>query len=927
MDNLILGDDLHQNSDLSPYSDKNKNIDRVVEQYVHKPIVDYSSKCKRIKTEPLDNFPKHDVKLVLTPCDYYNLCKTFDVQPQSDSMPEGKTTTSIQASEDMNTMMVPMDQEPMVVHDGVASDADIATFLSRKIQVQNFSWGVGTNIDFSFKPWTLFLVNPAVLRKIHNYKLVKGDLVLTFYVNGTPFHAGMLLTSYCYMSSENDFPADINSSLITHSQRPHIFLNASTNKSGCLCLPFFSPEQFIDIQTGKFAPNDIGEVNIQSFLPLTQLNGGTDTVTISVFAHMENVKLAAPTTWAYAHSGHSLASFDMFDIQPQTEDEYEGKGPVSKIASQVASAAGKLTMVPYLAPFAMATQIGAGAIGSIASLFGYSRPAQIHDIMPMRNFPVSSLALVDSVDTSQKLTATSKQELCVDPRTVGLPPVDELSIKSFCERESYVTSFPWTTLGAIGATLFRCDVSPMLELRTTLANGTRITPTSLSYISRCFGQWTGSLRFRFQIIGTQFHRGRIALCYDPAGDLTGDPFNTTFNTVMDLSEARDFTIEIPWQQSVAYQNVELTKTTMWEVGAYISPGVSSYNDHTNGMFFIRVVNELVTPDATLPINIMVSVSAGDDFRLANPTGFGASRYKEFTPLAGNGPTVCDFSMFDIQPQSSVEMIPPMENRPDRDPDYIKLIDTTDTHTDQKPLMYYGEAMTSIRQLLKRYGQYRWVTTTETFIHNYQQYIYYAMPLAPGYDPDGADKTSLGTDYNYVGMTYMTYFRRCFAGWRGSTRWKFVNVDGSTSYQHAQRLSFESARVLALGNRADFFLNLDTNLGISNFARFPLESGQSVQGMGGAALTTNSTMNALEVEIPYASRYRFSPMRPYTALLTNGDANGFPGGDAFSITSIGSGRAHNRNVVHVAAGDDFSFFGFIGAPVFYVYANPPADPVL
>jgi hypothetical protein len=137
---------------------------------------------------------------------------------------------------------------------------------------------------------------------------------------------------------------------------------------------------------------------------------------------------------------------------------------------------------------------------------------------------------------------TGKAELSIDPRICELDATDELSLDYIAQKESYLFQFTWDVTDIVDDVLMALDVDPMAERRTSVAGGYRIIPTALSFASRPFSAWSGTLKYRFQVIASQYHRGRIAIIYDPTGPLTGDPYNTTFNTIIDLPEGRDFTL-------------------------------------------------------------------------------------------------------------------------------------------------------------------------------------------------------------------------------------------------------------------------------------------------------------------------------------------------------------------------------------------------
>lgn len=843
-----------------------------------------------------DDLPSNLVQVKVHP--YTALLELFQHHPIESQSDTGAITQDMHTSNMQDSPDVSV--EPALADDAFASASDLGKFLERKTKLFNGTWVVGSPLNISFNPWEEFVSNPIIIDKIKNYKLIKGELVLTFYVNGTSFHAGMILASYRYMRNSFD-PAGFtfDERLITRSQRPKIFLNASTNKSGILRLPFAFPENYVTVFPALNAI-EVGACNIDSFSNLTMLNGGTDPVTLSVFAHMEKVILAAPT------------------IQPQS-DEFEEKGPISKIASSVANLAGDLAQkFPSISKFALASQMGASTIGKIASLFGFSKPTNIENHIFVHPSPVGNLALCEGRDNSQKLTVTAKQELTIDPTTCGFPEDDMLALIPFCERESYIAQFSWSASAPSDSILYYVRVNPCIERKNPLAilGGFEIIPTPMSFVSRLFENWCGSIRYRFQIVGTQFHRGRLAFCFEPSDvDIANpDPYNANYTTIIDISETRDFTIEVPWQQALAYKGTDVFSTVFSSTSR-----LTSLSSTDNGILFVRVINELVTPDSTLPITILMSVSAGDNFELVNPTHRGVKNYSFKNLIAQSG----EFRS-DIESQAAGEVIPAQENCPGRNPNPINIVPNyISTDISAKPLLYYGEKVLSIRQLLKRSTFYRTMHgVAGAFTANY--FSLSAFPKFMGFDDlDGIDVTASGTGYNYVGFTYLAYFKRCFAGWRGGIRWKFAGIDGQVTNMVVSRRSDNSDRVRTVDYRVSGTNDLNN---VNQSALNEVQMINNYGSLGGSALTVNRTNDSLEVEIPFTFPIRFATNGGNITSDTNNTSTAYyPNGDSFDIRIVNSNNTATKGIIDlfVSAGDDFTFMGFIGCPVFYTGPIPLA----
>jgi hypothetical protein len=177
----------------------------------------------------------------------------------------------------------------------------------------------------------------------------------------------------------------------------------------------------------------------------------------------------------------------------KADDEY-GTGPVSRPAGIVAKIAGKLTSVPYIGMYARATEIAAGAVSTVATMFGYSRPIVLEDIRPYKPTYLGNMANTNVPDSCQKLTLDVKQETTIDPRVMGLGDTDELVISSIAQRPSYLTQFGWTIAAPSETLLWNTEVSPVVW--STRPDGSLSFPACV-FAALPFGRWRGSMKYRF----------------------------------------------------------------------------------------------------------------------------------------------------------------------------------------------------------------------------------------------------------------------------------------------------------------------------------------------------------------------------------------------------------------------------------------------
>jgi hypothetical protein len=481
------------------------------------------------------------------------------------------------------------------------------------------------------------------------------------------------------------------------------------------------------------------------------------------------------------------------------------------------------------------------------------------------------------------------------------------------QRESYLTKFTWTPAAIIDSVLFAIEVNPMAE--TPIPGG--IIPSSLSFVSRPFEAWSGSLIYRVQLIASNFHRGRLGVFYDPHGYSFQSPYTLNYLQIFDIQDNRDFSIEVKWQKGRAYCRINNTDPThtYWTA----TPGAFTGSDADNGFLCFVVVNELVVPDSVTPVDVMISVKAGDDFELVNPASSGiANIMMNPQPVAGNS-NLSFHDLFSVETQAcAAEMTPISENEPESQ-ESVELIPGTSTFSQQKALLYYGEKVTSIRQLLKRYTHYGLFVNNAGGATTFRLSSFYLtqMPVTGGFDPDATTTTGAGQNYWYLNQSFITYFKNYFAVWKGSTRYKLLNYVPSSSLA-AVRLTGDTSRVLAFTHTA----------GGGPVAATADTMALYRASAAGMALTSTRTMDSLEIEIPYTLPCKYSRCnRNFSLGSTNIIQWGYPGGDKVRVSLIAA-PGFNSEVglvdCFVAAGDDFSFFGVVGAPVLYYSSSIPAQ---
>lgn len=805
------------------------------------------------------------------------------------------------------------------------SDASLENFFQRPVRINAFSWAVGTPLFVYEDVWMKYFTNVRVLNRINNYNLVRAKLHVKIVLNGNGFYFGRLIASYLPRPTEVfDIPlprALYPEDVIGMSQRPHVLLDPTNSQGGEFILPFFHNSNNLCVPKDEWA--QMGVVIVKDLNPLYHANGATEAITVTMYAWAEGIELAIPTSTRCG------------SIVPQMGDEY-GLKPVSSAANTVARAAGVLSSVPAIAPYAKATQEAAKAVSNVASIFGYSRPPTLSP--PVTNMPqlVGNLANTNVPESSTKLTLDCKQEVSVDPRVTGLAGDDELGILSIAKRESFLTTIPWQTDRALDTVLGSFAVSPMAFFKGGgVAESQEYHLTPICFATLPFRYWRGTIRYRFQVVASNFHKGRLRIIYDPYLLQSASVLETNINYsyVVDIAEERDFTLAFGWGQQAAWRQTTPLPDVSYPIGI-VDNIITSTPDtlQSNGCFSIAVVNELTVPNDTCPdyVAINVFISAGDDYEVCVPEcrNLAQLSYSRLPTTPTLAEPVDDVK-FEAQMGETTDSVDQAnESIPQSTVDIESLANPLPTR-DHTLDVYFGDPVVSFRQCLKRYQFVRAasIETTGTAAQSAsKKFAYFTTPTVPlfrGFTNGGVDRaihTTVGTStaYNFTKFTLLNYLLPAYAGRRGGLRWKYHIVGMTTSATSAMIVS-DSAPGSGYGSGW-----AQIAVGQSTLPQPSTRHAQWLTYWPHTWCASHATLleqnPTLEVEFPYYSLSRFVPARKlnYSAA---GDAS-----VPFHTVRI-AGTFASAEVPallsYVSVAEDFNLFFFSGVPIIYSY--PEATP--
>lgn len=917
----------------------------------------------------------------------------------SDYLDKEEQTVTFMDGEDMTFLDMSEPGDPTRSNEDYQEVNSLAHYLERPIVLANYTWTPGGNFISASnyiinQVWDQYMSIATITNKITNFRMFRATgMKLQFRINGSPFHYGRLYAFYIPQNAstlpyngmtdpynqtilpENmDFLNSTTFPLFTnYTQFPGVFIDPATNQVVELIIPFFYFQNYVSIVNSADL-TALGSLQIFALNPLQHSNGATDPITLTITGSMIDPVLTLPTSSA-AFTGESdykpgksgkpakartpKTKKATANAKPVTKtstpspskkdnndgaknDEY-GKGLVSAPATALANFAGTLEKVPVIGPYATATRMAVGKISSIAKLFGYSKPTNLSEHCLTNQRTLGSLATTMGSDDNHKLTLDPKQEVTVDPVVVGLQNVDEMSFAHIFKRESLIAQVPWAITVPPGNNLVNIAVNPF-NCPANITNNGIFFNTALSWGVAPFLYWRGSLKYRFQFVCSQMHRGRIAIAYNPnfnTGVLPNQAL--AYQQFVDLAECRDITVEVryahpqPWLEIASPNNQFISKGTSVSF-------TSAVKVCCNGMLSLYTLNELTAPTNTSDITINVFISAGDDFMVADP---GSPTFSRLTPFSAEIQaaylTVPAFI-------AEADYVNPRESIPVKD-SVNCVINGSESDTpdvDNMNLVFFGEQVVSLRNLLKRYSRYNYYVPTFSgsgsnlcrfeFFHGH-------IPMSRGKSDSNAVAAgnenlgfldASGGGYNYCGNTLLDWYRRGFVGYRGSTRWKVIPAMSSPQAVSLFLVKRQPKFLTTPQRYASAFLsNVSGALSDTDLARhLDVDGSISDNSFAGSAIENLRIKGFMEFESPFYSNCR------YILNDNGGVVSNIP--DSLNAISYMwrniSASAHQVQIyglagnlltgafyveTWVSAGEDFSLHYFLSAPV-TGFSNPQAS---
>lgn len=776
--------------------------------------------------------------------------------------------------------------------------------LMKPVQIGQYTWSVSnptaTDIYTGQFPGMLAEKDSLALQTLRMYSFYKLSPIFRIQINSTPFHQGQLICTFDPFSvAQTDAiqSQQSNYNLYSATGFPHVRIMASNSDPVELKIPYTHLRSFLTTNAYQTF-NNLGTFRITVLNPLKV---GTDTspnVTVTLWVYTNDAEVHVPIsdhtplleytepptpTQVEATSGKSRIPqlTDRRQTNPPArrapqqnapEPEKKNEPPKPSFGESLSEGFGHATKLfgnIVTGNWGQAFRSGHGLVGSILSLFGLDYP--VDPLSPVNNImPIENLAVVRGKSRAQRL--------CLDPYSlhkldddVAGESLNAMNLKHILQYPMLIQQFSFLSTSPIESLLFSTYVHPTIspQISTNTVDGVDypvIQPTYLSFISNAFCYWTGGIKFDIEVVATRFHTGRLLFAYWPNTDRapTYQEALQLPNVVVDIQQTSHFTFTVPYTSSTAMKS-----TTLYLEGNLSSSRVV---DSANGMMVCYVQNLLTHPGSVSPdVQVNIYAYGDEDFN------FFVMRRPYIDML--NVPT----------PPTEVEATSGISIESDAvSPSSTSVYLSKDQdHTSSRTV--FGESYTLL-DLIRRYSFYDIITSYRPN----DKFPSIIIPVSPlNYSDNPAVNNKRTSMLHYWSSIYTT--------WAGSVRYKFVFPAPRSSGQLGVVTHYPDI----------FSSDLLQQEYLSNDAQY------ASNGYG-SHLTTFSQNNALEVDVPWYSRYNMLLIHPSRAISTVSNTlytiNGYIRLFVNQLYNTPDNTADGAYPaqIYIAAGEDFRF----------IYLRPP-----
>lgn len=793
---------------------------------------------------------------------------------------QGLTTTVDIFEEDVDR--VPTSVQPYFMGNDPYNTPSLGSVMEREYRIGILTWDgsqaqntliTGSNLNF---PYALLNIAPNLVEKKNRFHYWRArKTIIRLEITGSQFHSGILVGGWLPHTNTANAMTFRKDNFWQTIQCGGFFLSPNAQKNVRIEIPYTSSRLYTTDELTATNVGFFGSMWIRVLFPLALANQtGTPAVTISIFAHMEGIDLAAPSLTAQAGG-------------PQKEAIDKSKqGVISGTLEALSGMAMSIAKIPLGSFSGGAAALGAGlkALSLGAKAMGYNKPNSVAATQPMYLSTVNSTCDGSGLNTTNDLSVEPGGLIGNGPNFFGRAE-DEMLIMHIASKPGMFDVFSFNSTAVAGEVIRKWGVSPALKpvyLISTPPSIYRMFHTPLSSMAFLFKEWSGSLKFHIMISCNNAIQGRIRFSWHPTRTEIPTDFTTGegdfLSKVINFQGDTVTSFIIPW-----------LKPTPCD---YVPIGYGVGDAGNNGALAMSIVNPVTTSDTvgSSTVNIAMLIAAGPDFQLYRPgeqTSYEEDSWTYEHKFLTTGSIAGDF-----QAQSGSD----------------SSVFTDIFSQDFPPL---NPAMGTIKQRMVTQES---VANLKTLLHRYELkrngdistgIISYASMTVNAIDPydNGANGQLYPSTFDWVNW--------CFLYSRGGFNYMLLNANDVA-------LNMEQTGIMFIqnGTKAD----QPGSIGVDTQHTLITEKSW---GRDGWVVEDLSYKKAIQFSLPYWGRNNFvvSPTACFSTTWSNYDRNNF-----VAITQyIGRHNSDQQNFFcFQSVKDDFHAGWFCGGPVMYYKVNAIAE---
>lgn len=401
----------------------------------------------------------------------------------------------------------------------------------------------------------------------HIHQYFRGDIEIKLQVNSNKFQAGQLICSWYYGAL---WSREARLTLPEMIQLPHVIISAGASNEATLTIPYRHYVSYLRTkkQQGYSGNLNMGLLSIRALVPLSTSANGSKECSVAIFIRFKN------SSFTGLVDGTVLPEMDVV-------------GTILKGASTLLNAPNcdnppDNTPPQFLVPTASHSwSIGNGLVA-----------------------PLHRLALQNNIGLRHTQDTVA----------------EDLHYTNIVNKFGLLSSISWNSsdeaMNKTGALLWSCNVHPQIDKHLLYSDSsaqglTKYYVPPCGVVSSLFEYWRGSLEFKFDIVATSFHTGRLLVAYVPGvfaqKPLSIEQARNSSHIVFSLQDSSTFTFKVPY-----------ISDRPWWKRKYGGPQRRSEAVSPSAIF-MYVLNPLIPMESVAKaITIVPYVRAGIDFELSVP---------------------------------------------------------------------------------------------------------------------------------------------------------------------------------------------------------------------------------------------------------------------------------------------------------------------